>query len=182
MKRGVLKMKVIDKGNYETFMEKGVLEIGGNTKVQLKNTHNIKIIAEDKNEIECGNNCDIICGNYCNITCGDYCNIKFISDNIIKTGKSCKIEGEIFNEIEVEDNSDITVYDEGKITLRGRNIILEILNEGASNMVNNFSNDSIILTYDKKGWMKIYKTNELIDGEIIPIVNGKIGKEYKVKY
>ena len=92
-----------------------VLEIGSNTKVQLKDTHNIKIIAEDKNEIECGNHCDIICGDYCNITCGDYCNIKFISDNVIKTGKSCKIEGDYFNEIKTENSCNVKVQNDNEI-------------------------------------------------------------------
>ena len=199
-------MKIIDKGNYKNFIEGGILKIEDYTKVELKGVDNLIIVANNNNEIVVGDNCSIHCncdntidtGNNNFIRTGDNCTISGFNNNDITAGQNCTIAvddsnniktnsyntiyGKYSNTIEVEDNSDITIHDEGKITLRGRNIILKILNEGASNMVNNFSNDSVILTYDKKGRMKIHKTNKLIDGEIIPIVNGKIGRAYRVEY
>ena len=199
-------MKIIDKGNYKNFIEGGILKIEDYTKVELKGVDNLTIVANNNNEIVVGDECLINCncdnaidtGHNNIIKTGDNCTISGFNNNDITAGQNCTIAvddennittngyntiyGKYSNTIEVEDNSDITVRDEGKITLRGRNIILKILNEGASNMVNNFSNDSVILTYDKKGRMKIHKTNKLIDGEIIPIVNGKIGRAYRVEY
>lgn len=199
-------MKIIDKGNYEKFIKGGILTIEDYTKVELKGINNLSIVANNNNEIIVGDNCSINCNNDNTIdtgssnviTTGDDCTISGFNHNEISTRKNCTIAvddennivtngyntiyGKYGNTIEVEDNSNITIYDEGKITLRGNNIILKVSNEGASNMVNNFSENSVILTYDKKGRMKIYKTNKLVDGEIIPIVNGKIGKTYRVEY
>lgn len=198
-------MKIIDKTNYEKFIKGGVLTIEDYTKVELKGINNLSIVANNNNEIIVGDNCLINCNNDNTIgtgssnviITGDNCTISGFNYNEISTRKNCTIAvdddnnivtneyntiyGKYGNIIGVDDNSNITIYDEGEITLRGNNIILKVSNEGASNIVNNFSEDSVILTYDKKGRMKIYKTNKLVDGEI-PILNGKIGKTYRVEY
>lgn len=198
-------MKIIDKTNYEKFTKGGILTIEDYTKVELKGINNLSIVANNNNEIVVGDNCSINCKNDntidtgCSnvITTGDNCTISGFNHNEISTRQNCTIAvddennivtnryntiyGKYGNTIEVEDNSDIAIRDEGKITLKGNNIILKVLDEGASNIVNNFSEDSVILTYNKKGSMKIHKTNRLVDGEI-PIVNGKIGKTYRVEY
>ena len=198
-------MKIIDKTNYEKFIKGGILTIEDYTKVELKGINSLSIVANNNNEIVVGDNCSINCNNDNTIdtgssnviTTGDNCTISGFDNNEISTRQNCTITvddennivtngyntiyGRYGNTIEVEENSDITIYDEGKITLRGNNIILKVSNEGASNIVNNFSEDSVILTYDKKGRMKIYKTNKLVDEEI-PIVNGKIGRTYRVEY
>ena len=190
-------MKVIDKGNYKTFMEKGVLKVGDYTRLELEEINNLSIIANNNNEI--------IVGNDCNITCKDNNAIKMKNRNLITSGSGCIINGidnnEIvselissitveesntiivgrysiinggyFNVIKVEEKSNIRIKDDSTITINGTNIILEITNEEASTTINNFSTNSVILTYDKMGEMKIYKTNELKQDTII-VSNGII--------
>ena len=196
-------MKIIDKGNYKNFIERGILKIQSFTRVELAGVDYLRINASNDNEIIVGDSCSIYCDdnnhinvkhrcmiaakNNCIINGGDYneigvdqnCKITVDDLNTVIARGYNAVRGGHFNTITVEDNSDIIINNEGIVTIKGRNINLKILDEGALSTINNLATSSVILTYNAMGTMKIYKTSKLKQNEI-SVSNGKISKEFNI--
>ena len=156
----------------------------------VKTEFSCKIKGRNYNTIEATTSCKIKVWDENTLTFGNKNNLKFNGEgNNIKGGKFCKIKGtcecissNLENTLEMESYSNLSLDGRNSVKISGECIKLEFLECGADNNVFNAAEDSVILTYEDSEKMRIYKTNKLIDGEIIPIINGKIGKEYKVKY
>lgn len=197
-------MRIINEGNYKNFIEGNILKVQSFTKVELAGIDHLRINASNDNEITVGNKCSIYCNdnnyinvkNKCAIAAGNNCIINGIDNNEIGVEQNCKITvgdfntvlakgyntvcGGHFNTITVEDNSDIIVNNEGVVTIKGRNISLKILDEGAIATINNLATNSVILTFNTMGKMKIYKTSKLVQNTI-SVLDGKISKEFNIK-